>query len=98
MSATQNAHDALDALTYTSDRAGRAEHRAAVARIDAQFKADLAREYLPGMPPVVTNKVFAKAWEDAHSDGYRRVESMYEDLADIVETVAQAAATDSLVV
>lgn len=90
MSAAQSALDALDTLTPQSDRAGRAEYREAVGRVNAQFQADLAREYLPGMSQVVTDKVFAMAWEDGHSDGYRRVESMYEDLTDLVEVVVKA--------
>jgi hypothetical protein len=52
--------------------------------IKESFCADLAAEYLPDVPKVITDFVFSKAWEEGHSAGYQSVAGEYEELAELV--------------
>lgn len=55
-----------------------------------QWQAWLVSEYLPfNTPRKVTEKMFAMAWERGHSEGYRRVENEFEELADLVTLAIQ---------
>lgn len=56
--------------------------------IRTQFAVDLAQQYLPPeLSKRVTDAVFWKAWEDGHASGYRSVEDIYEDLAELATLV-----------
>lgn len=78
-------------VTYVEDQK---KYRARLGEISAQFAADLAKEYLPGVPQAASDLVFARAWEDGHSYGYQPVENAYEDLATLVLAVHKALAVD----
>lgn len=50
-----------------------------------QFRQDLAIENgLDKFPKAISDKVYAKAWEDGHSSGLYEVATNYEELAEMV--------------
>ncbi|WP_020142310.1 hypothetical protein [Terracoccus sp. 273MFTsu3.1] len=69
------------------DREAMAAYRQQGYDIRDQFSADLSREYLPNEARHAATKIFDKAWSDGHSEGYHRVEEIYEEIADIVRVV-----------
>jgi len=72
----------------------RAEYRAAIKNITAQFKAALAVEYhLSGYNPAISDTVWELAWEDGHSHGYSEVEIHYADFAAFAEKIVAATPT-----
>lgn len=82
--------DAANAFPSVRDTAARLAYRVRGGQIRDEFAANLAAEYLPAMPSTVTDKVFAKAWEDGHSTGYALVEDMYSELADLLDAAVAA--------
>ena len=87
MLSTDEIVEAEKALVYPQKR-GTEELRAyrqAQKELLDQWKEWLAAEYLPGYPKAKTDKVFAKAWDDNHSEGYRSVEYQYEEIAGIIK-------------
>lgn len=44
---------------------------------------DLHNNLAPDLPRSVTDKVFAKAWEDGHANGEHEVTQQYEELLEI---------------
>lgn len=68
----------------------RRTYRAMTAAIDAQFAAELAREYLDGVRAEACQATFEYAWSEGHSDGYERVEEIYRDVAQVVVTALSA--------
>lgn len=43
------------------------------------------------MPEKVRDLIWDTAWEDGHSEGYHRVEDIYEDLADLAKLAVKEA-------
>jgi hypothetical protein len=43
------------------------------------------------MVATVRDLIWDKAWEDGHSEGYHRVEDIYEDLADLAKLAVREA-------
>ena len=91
MSAGTTSTAAAQSRKDRSGPAGRTK-RATGGTFGDRFRADLARDYLPGMPPVVTDQVFDRARKAAYSDGcgdYGDTAAHYEDLAALVNAVAE---------
>lgn len=59
------------------------EYRAETARLEAEFKADLEREYgFVGHPKA--DAIYALAWDYGHSAGYSEVAMYYDELAQLL--------------
>lgn len=69
------------------DRANKWAYREQVTAVDKEFKAALAKEYLPDYPEAATNHVWNMAWDMGHASGYSEVENYYMDLAILVVDV-----------
>lgn len=63
------------------------EHR----RIEREFEAWLAHEFVPDLAPEVAAAIWRKAWSDAHSGSMQGVEDQYSALADIANLAASTA-------
>jgi hypothetical protein len=65
------------------------------AELQREFAAELADEYLSGIPrgrrASIAESVFRMAWEEGHSSGYGEVENRYIDFADFALQVYRAA-------
>jgi hypothetical protein len=82
------AQAADDALQYPHPGEGlalRREYDLQVRDVRDAFAKDLKDNYLADVPTAVAEKVFRKAWDDRHSEGYWGVEDAYEELAEIVD-------------
>ncbi len=67
------------------ERKQEARQRREAQRIEREAHADsMAAEYLPRFKKTVTDRVYAKAWEDGHAEGLENVESHYDDLAALI--------------
>lgn len=51
----------------------------------AQRRRMEAEHGIAAMPDNVRDLIWERAWEDGHSEGYHRVEDIYEDLAEIAK-------------
>lgn len=61
-----------------------AEYDTAVDAVVAKFKESLAEIYARRLPESVQDRIWTKAWDDAHSNGYYEIEMAYEELANLV--------------
>lgn len=50
----------------------------------------LREKWLPGVPVSVAQKVFDRAWEDGHANGWHEVEMHYQELAPLIEEAWEA--------
>lgn len=75
-------------IEQADTREGRIEasraYWAAVSNLEVQWQEWLRTQYLPQAPQAVHTKVFNLAWSENHGDGWSSVESLYIDLADLV--------------
>jgi hypothetical protein len=70
--------------------AKRRAYSARTVEIRDEFAANLAAEYLPGMPATVTDRAFRDAWDQGHDSGFNEVEDRYEEIASFANLVANA--------
>lgn len=55
----------------------------------AQWKEWLHDVYADGFSTQAADVIYAKAWEDGHSSGYREVEMWYQELSDLVTKIKE---------
>lgn len=59
--------------------------------LESEWRLALCEEYVPSdWPENVAIKVFGKAWEDGHGDGYEDVEVIFSSLVDFVNGILKS--------
>jgi hypothetical protein len=89
MLSTEELEVATAAVVYPRSTPGkptpvqaRFDYRDAIAALEADWQPWLAQEYASDLPESLHPILFREAWEDGHSNGYREVESKYQDRAE----------------
>ena len=59
-------------------------------RIVEEFKAFLFKEEAFHLTPAVQQLVWAKAWNEGHSEGYGRIEDVFTEYCDFIDSVKAA--------
>lgn len=65
----------------------RGPYNEAVKRIEADFRAELADEYLDKPATRAADEVYRVAWEFGHAYGYSEVEHYYGEIAEVANAV-----------
>lgn len=60
----------------------------AQAQRDAH-RDEMADRYLSGYSKDVTDRVYGKAWDDGHAEGFQNVEFHYDVLADLIRRAVE---------
>lgn len=87
MLSTAELEIATASVTYGETVAERQTYRAQVRELETQWQEWLNEEYAPFLSSQSANEIYARAWEDGHASGYSEVESIYVDLASIVQRI-----------
>jgi len=67
----------------------RTDYRAKTKALETEWSRWLGDTYATDMVPDTRAIIFARAWDDAHSEGYAAVEWKYDDLTDFLRSVRQ---------
>lgn len=81
---TQELNEAVSKLNFGNNIEDRIAYRQNVRDLQYKWQQWLHSEYACQFSQTVADKIFAKAWEDCHSNGYSNVEVYYDELVDFV--------------